>query len=140
LFSARADHQFSPKDTLMFRCSVTDSNAFTPNTFPGYGTLDNQRQMAGTIAYTHIVGVSSVNEFKFGYLRFTEYQAAENTIANRNIVKDLGLRGFAFANTPGLQGAPNFSVGGFTTFGDVDGPFRPRDNTFQFIDQLSFNR
>jgi hypothetical protein len=140
LFSVRGDHQFSPKDTIMSRYSLTDSNAFSPNTFPGYGAQDNQRQMAGTFAYTHIIGASSVNEFKFGYLRFTEYQAAENTIAGRDIVKELGMRGFAFASTPGLQGAPNFTIGGFATIGDGDGPYRPRDNTFQFIDQFSFNR
>ncbi|MEP6872630.1 MAG: carboxypeptidase-like regulatory domain-containing protein, partial [Anaerolineaceae bacterium] len=140
LVSVRADHQFSSKDTVMARYSLTDSNAFAPNTFPGYGSQDNQRQMAGTIAYTHIVGAAAVNEFKFGYLRFAQYQAAENTIAGRDIVKELGVRGFTFASTPGLQGAPNFSIGGFATFGDGDGPFRPRDNTFQFIDQFSFNR
>src|SRR5260221_322860 len=140
LFSTRVDHQFSAKDTFLARYSLTDSNAFAPNTFPGYGTLDNQRQMAGTVAYTHVFGPSTVNEFKFGYLRFAEYQAAENTIAERDVVKELGLRGFSFASTPGLKGAPNFSIGGFATIGDGDGPYRPRNNTFQFIDQLSFNR
>jgi hypothetical protein len=139
LVSTRIDHQFSAKDTIMTRYSLTDSNAFTPNTFPGYGSLDNQRQMAGTFAYTRILGTGMVNEFRFGYLRFTEYQAAENTLSNTNIVQQLGIRGLSFANTPGLVGAPNFTVGGFATFGDGDGPYRPRDNTFQFIDQFSFN-
>ena len=140
LFSVRADQQFSARDTFMARYSLTDSNAFDPRTLPGYGTFDNQRQMAGTVAYTHIFGASSVNELKFGYLRFAEYQAAENTINNRNITKELGIRGFAFANTPGLVGAPAFTIGGFANFGDGDGPFRPRDNTFQLLDQFSFNR
>src|SRR6266851_379287 len=44
LFSVRADQQFSAKDTFMARYSLTDSNAFSPNTFPGYGSFDNQRQ------------------------------------------------------------------------------------------------
>ncbi len=140
LFSSRIDHQFSTKDTLMGRYSITDSNAFSPNTFPGYGSLDNQRQMNGTIAYTHVFGPALVNEFRFGYLRFAEFQAAENTLANRDIVKELGVSGLTFASSPGLNGAPNFSIGGFATFGDGDGPYRPRNNTFQFIDQFSFNR
>ena len=140
LFSTRVDHQFSAKDTLLARYSVTDANAFTPNTFPGYGMLDNQRQMAGTVAYTHVFGPSTVNELKFGYLRFAQYQAAENTIAERDVVKELGLRGFTFASTPGLKGAPNITISGFATIGDGDGPYRPRNNTFQYIDQLSFNR
>ena len=140
LFSTRFDHQFSVKDTVMGRYSLTDSTAFSPNTFPGYGSLDNQRQMAGTLAYTRVFGPTAVNEFKFGYLRFAAFQAAENTINERDIVKELGVRGFAFASSPGLKGAPNFSIGGFATFGDGDGPYRPRNNTFQFIDQFSFTR
>jgi hypothetical protein len=140
LVSTRIDHQFSSKDTVMGRYSLNDANAFSPNTFAGYGSLDNQRQMNGSLAYTRVFGPTLVNEFRFGYLRFAEYQAAENTIAERDIVKQLGVRGFTFASTPGLKGAPNFTVGGFATFGDGDGPYRPRTNTFQFIDQLSFSR
>lgn len=140
LFSLRGDHQFSSKDTLMARYSITDSNAFSPNTFPGYGSLDNQRQMAGTIAYTRIFGPTTVNEFKFGYLRWAQFQAGENTIANRDLVKELGVSGLDFASTDGLRGAPNFAISGFATIGDGDGPYRPRNNTFQFIDQVSFNK
>ncbi len=140
LFSVRADHQFSAKDTLMARYSITDSNAFTPNTFAGYGSFDNQRQMAGTIAYTRVIGPSMVNEFKFGYLRWAQFQAAENTIAGRDLVKELGISGLAFASTPGLEGAPNISIGGFATIGDGDGPYRPRNNTFQYVDSFSFNK
>ena len=140
LFSMRFDHQFSPKDTLMARYSLTDSNGFAPRTFPGYGSLDKQRQMAGTLAYTRIFGPTTVNEFKFGYLRWAQFQAGENTIADRDIVKELGVSGLDFASTPGLRGAPDFSISGFAGIGDGDGPFRPRNNTFQFVDQLSFNR
>ena len=140
LFSMRFDHQFSVKDTLMARYSVTDSNSFAPNTFPGFGSRDNQRQMAGTIAYTRIIGPTTVNEFKFGYLRWAQFQAGENTLADRDLVKELGVTGLDFASTPGLRGAPNFAISGFATIGDGDGPYRPRNNTFQFIDQLSFNK
>ena len=140
LFSIRADHQFSAKDTFMARYSLTDGNGFAPNTFPGYGTLDNQRQMAGTVAYTRILGPATLNEFKFGYTRFAEYQAGENTIAGRDVVKQLGITGLSFASSPGLQGAPNITIGGFATIGDGDGPYRPRNNTFQFMDQVSFHR
>lgn len=140
LFSTRVDHQFSAKDTIMGRYSLTDSNGFTPNTFPGYGSLDNQRTMAGTFAYTRIFGPTAVNEFRFGYLRYAEYQAGENTVAGRDIVKQLGITGLTFASTPGLVGAPNITIGGFGTIGDGDGPFRPRNNTFQFMDQFSFHR
>jgi carboxypeptidase family protein len=149
LFSVRADHQFSAKDTIMARYSLTDSNAFNPYNFPGYGSLDNQRTMAGSFAYTRIFGPTAVNELRFGYLRYAEYQASENTVAGRDVVKQLGISGLTFASTAGLVGAPQITIGGFGTggppgspnaFGDGDGPFRPRNNTFQLIDQFSFHR
>src|SRR6185369_1136725 len=140
LVNIRADHQFSAKDTIMGRYSLTDQNGFAPNTFPGYGSLDNQRTMAGTFAYTSIFGPTAVNEARFGYLRYAEYQASENTLAGRDLVKQLGITGLDFASTPGLVGAPNVTIGGFGTIGDGDGPFRPRNNTFQIIDQFSFHR
>jgi len=140
LMNIRGDHQFSAKDTLMARYSMTDSNGFAPNTFPGYGSKDNQRQMNGTIAYTRVIGPATVNELKFGYLRYAQFQAAENTLADRDVVRELGIRGLDFASTPGLRGAPNISISGFATIGDGDGPFRPRNNTFQLIDIFSFNK
>jgi len=140
LVNIRADHQFSAKDTIMGRYSLTDQNGFAPNTFPGYGSLDNQRTMAATFAYTRIFGPTAVNEARFGYLRYAEYQASENTIAGRDLVKQLGITGLDFASTPGLVGAPNVTIGGFGTIGDGDGPFRPRNNTFQIIDHFSFHR
>lgn len=140
LFSVRADHQFSVKDTLMARYSLTDQNGFVPNTFPGYGSLDSQRTMAGTLAYTRIFGPTAVNELRFGYLRYAEYLASENTVLGRDVVKLLGISGLDFASTPGLVGAPNITIGGFGNMGDGDGPFRPRNNTFQLIDQFSFHR
>ncbi len=140
LFSVRADHQFSAKDTLMARYSLTDTNGFIPNTFPGYGSVDNQRTMAGTLAYTRIFGPTAVNELRFGYLRYAEYLASENTVMGRDVVKLLGISGLDFASTPGLVGAPQITIGGFGNIGDGDGPFRPRNNTFQLIDQFSFHR
>jgi hypothetical protein len=140
LFSVRADHQFSAKDTIMARYSLTDGNGFDPRTFPGYGALDNQRTMAGTFAYTRILGPTALNELRFGYLRYAEYQASENTSSGTDIVKQLGITGLTFASTPGLVGAPLITIGGFADIGDGDGPFRPRNNTFQLMDQFSFHR
>jgi len=139
LYSIRADHQFTAKDTFMARYSLNDAGNFSPNTFPGYGTLDNQRQMAGTVSHTRIIGPTTLNEFRFGYTRFAEYQAPENTIAGNNIVQKLGISGLESANSPAIVGAPTFTIGGFATVGDGGGPFRPRNNSFQFMDQVSFH-
>src|SRR6185436_4356326 len=66
-FSSRADHQFSPNDTIFGRFSFQDSNGFNTNTFPGCGTQDNQRQINTTFSYTKVLSPSILNEFRFGY-------------------------------------------------------------------------
>src|SRR5262249_21296678 len=99
------------------------------------------RNQAFTFSDTHILGPTTLNEFRFGYLRYAEFTAAENTVAGRDIVKELGIRGFPFAGNPNLRGAPQFTISGFAGPGDNEGkrPLRLKNNTFQFIDHFSFN-
>src|SRR5262249_33752795 len=140
--NARIDHQFSPKDTLFGRYSFNDADNFNPRTFPGYGELGFIRNQALTLNHTHVIGPTTLNEFRFGYSRYAEFTAAENTIAGRDVVGALGVRGSPFASQPHLRGAPQFSISGFAGPGDNEGsrPFRPRNNTFQLIDHFSFPR
>ena len=59
-FSARVDHQFSSSDTVFGRFSFQDANSFNPNTFPGFGTKDNQRELNTTLSYTKVLSQSIV--------------------------------------------------------------------------------
>ncbi|HYR86049.1 MAG TPA: carboxypeptidase regulatory-like domain-containing protein [Terriglobia bacterium] len=140
-FNGRIDHQFGSNDTVFGRYSFNDGTSFDPRTFPGYGENSLIRNQALTVSDTHIIGPTSLNEFRFGYLRYAEFTAAENTFAGRDLVKELGIRGFPFAGTPNLRGAPAFTISGFAGPGDNEGgrPLRLRNNTFQFIDHFSFN-
>src|SRR5437867_2119295 len=125
----------------ILRGTFNDADEFNPRTFPGYGELSFIRNQAFTFSNTHIIGPTTLNEFRFGYLRYAEFTAAENTFAGRDIVKELGVRGFPFASSPGLRGAPQFTISGFAGPGDNEGgrPLRLKNNTFQFIDHFSFN-
>src|SRR5499433_2302965 len=140
-FNLRIDQMVSSKDTIFGRYSFNDSDEFNPRTFPGYGESSAIRNQAFTFSNTHILGPTTLNEFRFGYLRYAEFTAAENTVAGRDIVQELGIRGFPFAGSPSLRGAPQFTISGFAGPGDNEGgrPLRLKNNTFQFIDHFSFN-
>jgi Carboxypeptidase regulatory-like domain/TonB-dependent Receptor Plug Domain len=140
-FNLRIDQMVTAKDTIFGRYSFNDSDEFNPRTFPGYGESSAIRNQAFTFSDTHILGPTTLNEFRFGYLRYAEFTAAENTVAGRDIVKELGIRGFPFAGSPSLRGAPQFTISGFAGPGDNEGgrPLRLKNNTFQFIDHFSFN-
>jgi len=140
-FNLRMDQIVSSKDTIFGRYSFNDGSEFNPRTFSGYGESSNIRNQAFTFSDTHIVGPTTLNEFRFGYLRYAEFTAAESTIAGHDIVSELGIRGFPYASSAGLRGAPQFTISGFAGPGDNEGgrPLRLRNNTFQFIDHFSFN-
>jgi hypothetical protein len=140
-FNVRIDQRVSSKDTIFGRYSFNDADQFDPRTFPGYGESSFIRNQAFTFSDAHIIGPTTLNEFRFGYLRYAEFTAAENTLAGRDIVDELGVRGFPFASSPGLRGAPQFTISGFAGPGDSEGgrPLRLRNNSFQFIDHFSFS-
>jgi len=89
---------------------------------------------------TRILTPNIVNEARFGYTRF--YNAL-TTISG--FTKDV-VSSLALPNLPGglpvTWGIPNvsFSGDGFTAFGDnTDGPYENKNNTTQFIDNISWN-
>ena len=139
-FNVRIDQLVSSKDTIFGRYSLNDADDFNPRTFPGYGELSFIRNQSFTFSDTHVVGPTTLNEFRFGYLRYAEFTAAENTFARHDIVNELGVRGFPFASNPNLRGSPQFSISGYGGLGDAEGgrPLRLKNNTFQFIDHFSF--
>ncbi len=139
-FNIRLDQQLTSKDNFFGRYSINDADNFNPRTFLGYGELSFVRNQALTLSHTRVFGPTRLNEFRFGYLRYAEFTAAENTFAGRDVVRELGVRGFPFAGNAAVRGAPQFSISGFAGPGDNEGsrPFKPADNTFQFIDHFSF--
>ena len=139
-FSARLDHQFSPSNTVFGRFSFQDSNSYSPNTFPGFGFRDNQRQMNLTSSYTKVIGTSMVNELRFGYQGFFQIAAAEEHLNGQDWIKTFGIRGLSHASVPGLLGSPVMNITGFSSLGNGAGPNRARNHTLQPLEMLSFNK
>ena len=140
-FSARLDHQFSPNDTVFGRFSWQDSNAYSPNTFPGFGTVDNQRQVNLTVSYTKVLNPTMVNEFRLGYQGWFQIGAvSEDYLAGQDYMTKFAIQGLEYAPKAGLLGSPTFAVTGFSGWGNGTGPNFTRNHTFQPLEILSFNR
>ena len=135
----RIDHQFTPNDTVYGRFSVNDSRGFNPRSFPGFGSFNNGRNLNGTISYTKVLTPTTVNELRLGYQGWYQNADSEQKV---NWIGKFGISGLSHAaNDPAITGAPSFSVTGFTGWGDDGGlPLIRRANTYQLIDNVSFNK
>ncbi|MDX2180382.1 MAG: TonB-dependent receptor [Bryobacteraceae bacterium] len=137
--SVRVDHQFSPNDTFYSRLTVNDSRAFNPRSFAGFGTLNDVRNLNGTISYTRVISPTKVNELRLGYLGWFQKNDSERKV---DWIGKFGIRGLSHASQdPAIQGSPAISITGMTTLGDDGGlPLIRRNNTYQLIDNFSFNK
>jgi hypothetical protein len=90
---------------------------------------------------TRILSPNLVNEARFGYSRF--YNALTTLSGyTTDVVSALNLPNLA-GGLPVTWGIPavGFSGDGFSGFGDnTDGPYENKNNTTQFIDNLSWNK
>jgi hypothetical protein len=140
-FSARIDHQASDNDTIYGRFTFNDSNNFNPRTFPGFSNLDNQRNLNGTLSYAKVISPTTLNELRFGYQGWFQLAGSEANFAGTDWIERLGINGLSHARDAAIRGAPSISVAGFAGWGDDGGlPLVRRNNTFQVIDNLSFNK
>lgn len=144
-FSLRLDGQLTPKDTLFWRISTFDADAFQPfgtsklneSLLPGFGRGLTTKANNIAFSHTHFFNTDLLNEFRFGYLRVSGGQASENA-------------GVDFASSAGLLGAtqnaedkgyPQVSLGGlFSTFGDPTSFVTRRDTSIEFYDNVYVNR
>jgi len=135
-YSGRVDHQFSESDTVYGRFTQNDSDSYNPRTYPGFGTLNEQRNLNASFSYVKVLSPSKINELRLGYQGWFQLEGAEDLGVAWN--ERLGIRGLGHLN-PGLQGSPNVAITGTATLGNGGGPLRRRSNTFQLIDNFSFN-
>ena len=90
---------------------------------------------------TRILSPNIVNEARFGYTRFYNALTAIGAFQT-NYVSQLNLPNLS-GGLPVTWGIPavGFSGDGFSGFGDnTDGPYENKNNTTQFIDNLSWNK
>jgi hypothetical protein len=140
-FVLRMDFVESAKSQWSGRYSWGDENQVT-QTIVGSGSklITNYEQYMGS--NTRILSSNVINETRFGYSRF--YNSLSTVWAYQtDITASLGLPNLPTSGPPVTWGIPSvtFSGDGFSAFGDnSDGPYENKNNTAQFIDNLSWNK
>jgi hypothetical protein len=139
-FTIRIDFIERSSSTWFGRYSYSNENGVTPSVFPALGLKLESYPKQATLSNIRTITPTIVNEFRFGYNHFDNY----NLNANANIFNGVGLLGGfpgVAVPTPLLYGIPGISMSGLSGFGDNTSlPFIIFDNTFQATDSLSLVR
>ena len=138
----RIDHQAGPNDNLSGHYAIDDVDENNPfgltiqggeGNLPGFGNIISNRGQNLGISWTHIATPRVVNEFRFGFNRFSSLTSHANAGVNGN--QQLGFP--EVLTDPRDLGFPGIDVAGFEILGDP--PFLPLDvnpTTIQFSDNL----
>ena len=125
--AVRGDWNISDRDKLWVRYSrFNQSSASSGLTFIGtnlanFGAVSTNSPRQATLAHTHTIGTSAVNEFRFGFGR--------------------SLPNFTIDSTVPLGPRIGFNDGSIASFGVWEGlPQGREQNTYQFTDNFSFTK
>ncbi|MCM3905986.1 MAG: carboxypeptidase-like regulatory domain-containing protein [Pyrinomonadaceae bacterium] len=144
-FSLRLDGQLTAKDTLFWRLSTFNADAFQPfgtsklseSLVPGFGRQLTTKATNIAFSHTHFFTQDFLNEFRFGYLRASGGQTSENS--GVDFASSVGLLGVT--KNPEDEGYPQVSFGGlFSTVGDATTFVTRRDTSIEFYDNVFINR
>lgn len=141
-YTARVDHRFGMKDTVMVRVSHSDPPSFWPypglggrQGIPGFGRTDTQSKTSSTLNYIRILTPTVVNELRLGYNLLHSDRRQEDAT---DYAAQLGI---AFPSAiarvlPKDAGLPSVQVSGV----DNIGAYRPqerKDHTYQLQNTVS---
>jgi hypothetical protein len=141
----RIDHRLTAKDNLFGRYYAANFDTFQPlgssqlneSLVPGFGYYLTTRTKNIALGETHVFTSTLINEARVAFLRVAGGQQSQNQ--GINFAAQAGIGGIA--PNPDQTGYPsiNFS-GAYTTAGDPANLFTRRDNSYDFIENLSWIR
>lgn len=140
--TGKLDHYFSAANHFSATYFREDQVSFAPfafggSTVPGFGTTGTLRFQNAVLRDTHTFTPNLFNEFRASYHRRGTLSVIP---VNKTSVKSLGLTGI-IPDDPSADGPPFVDISGLSGFGNTyQGPQGRADNTFQYIDNLSWTR
>ena len=144
----RVDHQFSDKDSVFVRYALWNQPRLEPykrnnNVIAGGGVFLLTRTQSLVINHTHIFTPNVVNELRVGYARLKGALYAEQRDREAQI-RALALPGTRIDLEPNLRKEfltqPQVRISGFSTGGGYRGPQIRFDNSFDYMDNLSWTK
>ncbi len=144
--SARIDHKFSDKDSLLLQYNYFNDPSFEPSlslcsqgAIPGSGCTQNQISTLGSINETHIFGPHWLNELRLGFDRLEQPRIGQDD----GITTAPKVPGaFSDAHIPAnlLGGSPSSSVTGYASVHPYANlPQHRYDDHFNIVDNVSWS-
>jgi len=144
--SARVDHKFSDKDSILVQYNYFNDPSFEPSLslcsaalIPGYGCTQNQISTLIGVNYTRIINGHWLNELRLGFDRLEQPRIGQDSSLN------------SFPKVPGafndpsipsnlLGGAPSTSVSGYASVHPYTNlPQHRWDDHFNLVDNVSWS-
>jgi hypothetical protein len=135
-FHGRVDHQFSPRDLLFGRYSVSNGKTETPSGLPLTGSIGDTRAHSITLQESHTFSANKINQVRAAWTYFKSF--GRYPLAERNLAaEEFGLLNLTPAST--AYGLPQVVVAGLSTMGaNAFQPSGPRENMFSLADDFSW--
>ncbi|MBI4457105.1 MAG: TonB-dependent receptor [Acidobacteria bacterium] len=131
-FMAKVDHQFSASDSLYVRYTFDDAVRDNPQSFPGYVVSGKTRYEYVAVEENKILSAALLNTFRFAFNR--------SNGGSENQVRISDAHALSILPQPDRV-APQTNIPGLSTFGsNFIGDRLAIQNTFQYIDKLSYTR
>jgi hypothetical protein len=136
---ARIDHYFSDANRFSASYFIDDQTETRPfqnaNSVPGFPIVSNFRRQSLVLRDTHSFSARLLNEFRASFHR----RGRLDVPVDRILLGSLGLEKIASAE-PDSETPPRFNISGFTPFGVFNPRLGTWNNTFQYLDNVSWIR
>src|SRR5579864_4045780 len=134
------DHHFTDRNALTATWFYEPANSFSPLAFggsplPGFGTTTTQYTENAILNDAYTFTPTMLNQARVSYHRLAQKSVQP---VNTTSLSSLGLNAIT-PDDPSAAGPPNVRISGFSQFGNtIQGPQDRFDNTFQYLDTLSW--
>jgi hypothetical protein len=137
----RIDQNIGDKIRLNVRAHYQNENVFAGNAIPVNASTVPVNTTNYTVGYTHTLTPALVNDMRIGRNRLDTNNLNYFTVQGKTTAgSDLGIAGFTGDVRYNNPGIPEFNVTGFNGLGNSGSDWYQTDSTYQFSEQLSWNR
>lgn len=129
-YHVKIDHQFSDKDSMFGRYSVSNWDILNQGLLPLTGSSFPLNAQSGVIQETHIFGPTAVNTLKLGVNRDVVFNS--NEASTVNLAEQVGFKNLEVATYD--FGLSRFNINGFTQMGHSQQTFHQWTNAYIISD------